>query len=100
MNDNEEDTKNYTIYFVQELGRDRIKIGRTTNLRGRLKTLQTSNSDKLTLLAYLPNQNSDMEKHIHEICGRYRLDGEWFKLSALTIHLIQHPYYKENIIFP
>lgn len=92
--------KEYTIYFVCEKNKEKIKIGRTKNLRARLKTLQTGNSDELTLLAYLPNQYSDMEQHIHGICHKYRLNGEWFKLNALYEHLINHPYYKKSIIFP
>ena len=90
--------KIYTIYFLQESHRSRIKIGITKNLKERIKSLQTGNSDKLNLIAYLPNQLKIMEHHIHSICKRYRLSGEWFKIEALSNHLLKHPFYKNHII--
>jgi len=87
----------YTVYFLQEEGRDRIKIGRTRSLRKRIQNLQVGNSDKLKLIAYLPDQCKEMEQHIHGVCERFRLEGEWFNLQALTEHLLNHPYYRERV---
>ena len=68
---------------------EKIKIGRSTNPKARLKSLQTSNPVKLKLLCVIPVENSgkaaSLEKKLHKECREYHVIGEWFKLDALSI---------------
>ena len=82
------------VYFISD--GERIKIGFTTDIRQRLNSLQTANSNKLKLLYRIDDGGHALEKHIHEMCERYRLEGEWFLLSCLE-HLMNHPWYKLNM---
>ena len=85
------------IYFIRS--GEEIKIGRSQNIKNRLKELQTGNQVDLELLYIIENVEESFEKHIHSICSKFHLRGEWFMMDALT-HLLKHPYYKENMKKP
>ena len=74
-----------------------IKIGRSNNLDERKQTLQVANEEKLTLLYKIENVQESFEQHIHEVCYRYKIRGEWFELTCIN-HLLQNPWFKENMI--
>jgi hypothetical protein len=86
------DEKMTNIYFIRR--RDEIKIGRSKNVQQRLRALQTGNTARLKLEFVIPNIEPTMEKHIHSICRRFRINGEWFKEDALAF-LLKHPHYRE-----
>lgn len=82
------------IYFITN-GKN-IKIGRSKNIEERIVSLQTGNDVELKLLYTIPNMPEYFEKHIHIICDRYNIKGEWFSLDALN-HLLNHPWFKDNM---
>lgn len=74
-------------YFVQA-GRDGpIKIGSTTNLAVRLRTLWTLSPVPLKLLGIM--YGAQAEKRCHMQLGAYRLHGEWFAPSAVVLDFIR-----------
>jgi len=85
-----------TIYFILDRKSHSIKIGRTSDLKSRLATLQTSNVSSLRILYTLENVESNFEQHLHGICKRYHLRGEWFRTDVID-HLLNHPFYLENL---
>lgn len=86
--------ENVTVYIISN-GQN-IKIGKTKDLKTRIKTLQTGNSEKLRILYLLENVPSHMEKTMHDICKLYKLEGEWFKAEAIN-HLLKHEWYANNL---
>lgn len=68
------------VYFVSAPGQG-IKIGFTTNLNSRMKSLQTASPHKLELVGRLENVAQEEETRAHEAFYQYRLEGEWFEIS-------------------
>lgn len=66
------------VYFVRYGERGEIKIGRTKNIRDRLRRLQTTSPIELVLLAYRPGSGHE-EKHYHHCFAHARTYGEWFR---------------------
>lgn len=71
------------IYFIQAGTRGPIKIGYAADPHRRIKSLQTANSEKLTLLKAIEG-DIDFEKRIHKALKKYRLNGEWFSFEAVA----------------
>lgn len=69
------------IYFVYSSSMKAIKIGFSFDTMKRLKTLQTSSSCKLELLARASGTVKD-ERALHKSFSTIRLHGEWFKDRA------------------
>lgn len=65
-----------TIYFVRSENR-KIKIGITSNLEQRLKTLSSMSPVKLELLAHCKG-STYTEQDIHRQFKQYHSHGEWF----------------------
>jgi len=68
------------VYFIQEEGTDRIKIGFSEHPEGRLKEFQTGNSNKLILKGYIEGTYQD-ESNLHQEFSEERGNGEWFESS-------------------
>ncbi len=64
------------IYFVSAEG-DRIKIGYSTNLNARLRSLRTSHPNGLEVLLVFPGTGDD-EKQLHVQFAEFWIGGEWF----------------------
>jgi len=68
------------VYFIQDASG--IKIGMTKKLKDRKSSLQTGNSHKLEIIAYIESENmSDLEKSFHQHLKPLSIIGEWFKLD-------------------
>lgn len=71
--------------FIYAIGtEDKTKIGVSNNPENRLKTLQTSNGEELTLhycFEVPDNIAFKFEKHIHKENNHKRMKGEWFSLT-------------------
>ncbi len=65
------------VYFVQSGERGPIKIGYSTCLLARLRTLQVGNPEKVSLLSLLP-AGEEREAELHVEFVPYRLRGEWY----------------------
>lgn len=70
------------VYFIS--AGDAIKIGFASKVTNRLKALQTSTHNNLTLLAQAPG-NSLLERRYHHQFREYRIRGEWFRADAEPI---------------
>jgi Meiotically up-regulated gene 113 len=74
------------VYFLERPSTGSIKIGFSATPERRFRELQTGNDEPLTLLCYLPADQS-VEAKFHKMLAPDRLVGEWFapsgKLRAL-----------------
>ena len=84
------------VYFVSckdheyRLSNPYLKIGQTIDLDGRLSQLQTSSPVDLCYVAYLKVQDrKSLEGYFHEVFGRDRIRGEWFKVSESMVRLMR-----------
>ena len=94
------------VYFILQTSKitdeKYYKIGYSTDPEKRVRELKTGNPNTLELKYIIENVPSSFEKHMHLICDRYRVDGEWFKDSVINFLLCKSsPWFKENMIhFP
>ncbi len=65
------------LYFIRYSQRNAVKIGYSASPAERLRGLQTSSPDKLTLLGICPGGREE-ESALHRRLGHLRLRGEWF----------------------
>lgn len=86
------------IYFLLDESSKAVKIGRSNNPEVRMDSLQVGNANNLKLVYLIKDIAPSMEKHIHGVCRRYHIKGEWFRDAVLEHHLLTMPYYKENMI--
>jgi hypothetical protein len=66
------------VYFIR--GGDAIKIGRTSNLAARLRSLATASAVPLELLASVPGGRME-ETRLHRQWRHLHIRGEWFQAS-------------------
>lgn len=71
------------IYLISDC-HGSVKIGYTSNLRERLKTLQTSNSSSLRLLNTFRGGLKE-ERRLHHYLKTFHKKGEWFSLDVVNI---------------
>lgn len=79
------------IYFIQAENGP-IKIGYSRSLEKRLKSLQASNGQKLTVLGTMKGTLKD-EKSLHEKFSDYKISSEWFRPYSDLLKFI-----KENSV--
>ena len=65
------------VYFIEAVGLDRIKIGKSQNPDNRLATLQTGSPVPLKLLGKTPGGLS-LEGKLHSEFSNSQIDREWF----------------------
>lgn len=65
------------IYFLKS--KDKIKIGTTTNINGRISGLDNANPHKCKVVAILDGSYKT-EKGLHELFSHLRYKGEWFRI--------------------
>ena len=77
--------KQHLVYFITD-GKN-VKIGVSNEIKKRLKQLQTSNAEKLTIAYTLPMdsrlQAYYIEKSLHAVYKKIRKQGEWFHNLSL-----------------
>jgi len=73
------------VYFA-EANSGAIKIGSSYAPKGRIRGIQSSMPEKVTLLCYLPG-SYDRERYLHGVYQAEHIRGEWFdrspRLSAM-----------------
>jgi hypothetical protein len=90
------------IYAIQEVGRNRVKIGTTTDLKDRISTLATGNSDELEYIGRWPGDQK-VEIWLHGELKAYRRVREWFHITPdhavdeISRLLGQEPYTDREI---
>ena len=95
----------YYIYLVNESNSSKYKIGYTKNIETRLKTLQTSNAEKLEVIKLFPvdTKPKTIETYIHKGLSEYRRNGEWFEFyetpQSNIIEMVEYHFNKitENL---
>jgi hypothetical protein len=67
------------VYFVRAETLGLVKIGRATDIRKRLRSLQSGSPDKLSLVGVWPTSNpAHFEAVLHSMFAARRVRGEWF----------------------
>lgn len=83
-----------TIYFIQ--AEDcAIKIGRTIDIKARLRKLQADCPLEVRLIGTIQGDPGN-EKKIHQKFQRYRIHGKWFRINKSILNYIAK-YKKEEI---
>jgi len=77
------------VYFIQDGAG--IKIGMTKKLKDRKSALQTGNSHRLEIIAYIESETmADLEKTFHQYLKPLSIIGEWFKLDKeKTVNMLR-----------
>lgn len=76
------EARGYLVYFIQAGDSGPVKIGISSlgTIDGRISALQTSNAEKLNVLAILLTKDSaELEQKLHECLASHRMQGEWFQ---------------------
>jgi len=78
--------KKHYLYAISN-GQE-IKLGMSSNVKGRLKSMQTANPSELVILwsYYIANTPADaikIEKKLHRACKEFHIRGEWFKMECI-----------------
>ena len=82
-------TREPMVYFIA-CGDDLIKIGHTTNLRSRLRSLRTATPEELRVLLVIPGTR-DYEQELHRKFEIHRVGREWFSwCDAITEFISSH----------
>ena len=74
-------TKPCLLYIIHAQGSSLCKIGITTDLPSRLRTIQTGCPYRCVVLATWPGSR-EIEARLHRHFAAYRRAGEWFELPA------------------
>lgn len=74
------------VYFIQN-DKGNIKIGYTEDIEKRKSNLEVGNDHNLTLIATIPNVPQHFETHLHGICEKYHIKGEWYTKEGY-LHLL------------
>jgi uncharacterized protein (DUF3820 family) len=79
----------YVITSESYYKRKLFKIGRTTNLKGRLSSLNTSTAgkeDQLFYLSVIPTIDAEsLERRLHKHLNRFKYDKEWFRVNPIDL---------------
>jgi hypothetical protein len=79
------------IYIIKCLGSGKFKIGITSNIKKRIKALQSNNPDKIILLATIQSCELKDEKMIHNTFAKKNVHSEFFDLNDFDIkRIINH----------
>lgn len=90
------------IYLIQSKETGQFKIGKSKNVKKRIKQLQTGNSGELVLVdSFFTKYANKLEKYLHNIFSYEKTMGEWFSLSFSDISKIRYECEKmeKNYIF-
>lgn len=71
------DDPSQVVYVIGQPGQSVVKIGTTSNLRARLRVIQTGSPVRLQILWSGPGGRR-LESWLHDIFKHWRLEGEWF----------------------
>lgn len=72
------------VYFLRAGGR--IKVGRTSDLKGRMATLQTGSAYRISLMLSFSGGAVE-EQILHRALKPWRLHGEWFRAAVPVMKL-------------
>lgn len=73
-----------SLYLIHDTVQNALKIGRSRNPQARLAQLQTANCNRLSMLYSIKGMGY-LEKELHQMFGKIRLNGEWFENDGSII---------------
>jgi len=69
------------VYLIRCENNNNYKIGVTSNIQQRIKSIQTSSPDKIELIeTYHSNYAFEIEKALHNYYAHRHIINEWFEL--------------------
>jgi hypothetical protein len=74
-------TEDSYLYFIEAVGTDYIKIGRSGNPEKRKQQLATGSPNELALLGAISG-GAELERELHQKFDNLRERGEWFRSSG------------------
>lgn len=77
-----------SVYFIEAVGLDLIKIGYASDVGRRFRALQAGSAAPLKLLGTMRG-GPQAECALHDKLAEHRSHGEWFRKCALIEDLIQ-----------
>ena len=81
----QEENKEGFVYYIQEEGTKRVKIGWAWDVKDRLQTLQCGNSKDLLILKTIKTKKPwELEKQLHDRFSQFRIRGEWFSSDVIN----------------
>jgi hypothetical protein len=69
------------VYLISDTKKTTLKIGITKNITARLAQLQKPNPHILKIIACTKGDEED-EKFLHALFDKYRIHGEWFRITS------------------
>lgn len=81
----DKEKRNDDLYLIQNTNTLSLKIGRSKNVKGRLRQLQTSCEDKLVILFVIKNKG-DIEDEVKDKFKNLCLTGEWFSFDEKIVN--------------
>lgn len=80
------------IYIIKN--GDSVKIGQSKEIVKRKQNLQVGSDKQLYILYIIKDVPESLEKHLHSICKRYHIRGEFFTMRSVD-HLLKIPEIKD-----
>lgn len=77
------------VYFILDEVNQAVKIGQTTNIKKRLKSLQSNNINSLRCVKSIEDKNHDLEAKIQYEYSHLHIHGEWFRLEGELREFLQ-----------
>jgi len=83
-----EPAKKHNLYAVSN--GEHVKLGISTNIGKRIKSMQTSSAKELNLVwRFYVGKNKKIayqyEKKLHKLCKKHKVKGEWFELDCMSL---------------
>ncbi len=85
------------IYFILNKDINKIKIGYSSKLYNRIKTLQTGNSSELIFIGMIMNCDKTMERAFHLHFKQQHEKLEWFRNEGKLNRFLHIIFSKESI---
>lgn len=83
-----------SVYFLEAVGLDRIKIGIADRPEDRIRQFKTGCPAPMNLIGTIecPNryEAQQLEKAFHKFFGNHRVIREWFSWDARTRHFVYY----------
>jgi hypothetical protein len=74
------------VYFVLDTNTSHVKIGRGSDVRRRVRNLQTGNPSPLQLMGWIEVENdNEVERRLHARYQEQRGIGEWFSIGPTEV---------------
>lgn len=71
------------VYFIQAGKTGPIKVGKSSDVRSRIRDFQTGNAEQLRVICELPLCTQGAEGRLHRLLADHRIRGEWFEAEPV-----------------